>query len=131
MALKVKQTATVVTAANKQALILAGELTAGNLLNDRLAKLVTPKLPFMARAYADTPLGKAVLANTVAAALIHFLPENDKAQIASGMMVQAAMVEFVGEFDIEGMVNEFLDGITLPDVPTPVVNTEGEDETQG
>jgi len=128
MALKVKQTANVTLAANKQALVLAGELTAGNLLNDRLAKLVTPKLPFIARAYADTPIGKAILANTVAAALIHFLPENEKAQLASGMMVQAAMVEFVGEFNIEEMVNDFLDDITLPKVTEAV--TEDKDAPQ-
>lgn len=129
MALKVKQTANITLAVNKQALMLAGELTTGNILNDRLAKLVTPRLPFIAKAYADTPLGKAILANTVAAALIHFLPENEKAQIASGMMVQAAMVEFVGEFNIEEMVNEFLDGITLP--AAPVAETEDEDTPQG
>ena len=112
--LTVKQTANVMLGANTEAAKLAAEITAGNVLNDRLAKMVTPQLPAMAKLYANTALGKALIANAFAAGLVHFLPTNDKAAKASGMMVNAAMLELAGTFNIEDMVDEFLDGVKLP-----------------
>lgn len=122
-ALTIKQTAGIMTGANKEAAILAAQITGGNLLNDRLAKMVIPQLPATARVFVNTAPGKALLANAFAAGLVHFLPENEKASMASGMMVQSAMLELAGTFNIEEMVDEFLDGIKLPGV-APVAKAE-------
>ena len=137
MSLTVRQTANVMVGANKEAVALAAQITGGNILNDRLAKMVIPQLPMGAKVFINTAPGKALLANAFAAGLVHFLPTNDKAAMASGMMVQAAMLELAGTFNIEEMVDEFLDGVTLPAMPTkaaPVDLTDldltGEDETQ-
>jgi len=116
MSLTVKQTTNVVFNQNKEAAKLAAQLTAGNVLNDRVVKLVKPQLPVLARGYAETELGKAVAANVAAAALIHFFPTNKKAVMAAEAMIAAAMANFVASFDIEGTVNELLDGINLPDL---------------
>lgn len=120
MALTVKQTANVMVGANKEAAVLAAQITGGNILNDRLAKMVIPQLPMGAKVFVNTAPGKALLANAFAAGLVHFLPENQKAALASGMMVQAAMLELAGTFNIEEMVDEFLDGVKLPTMPTQV-----------
>lgn len=116
MSLTVKQTTTVVVNQNKEAAKLAAQLTAGNVLNERVVKLVKPQLPMLARGYAETELGKAVAANVAAAALIHFFPTNRKAVMAAEAMIASAMANFVASFDIEGTVNELLDGINLPDL---------------
>ena len=123
MPLTIKQTTSVVVNQNKEAAKLAAQLTAGNVLNERVVKLVKPQLPVLARGYADTELGKAVAANVAAAALIHFFPTNKKAVMAAEAMIASAMANFVASFDIEGTVNELLDGINLPDLTGAV--TEG------
>jgi hypothetical protein len=102
--------------ANKGAGKTATAIIAGNIINDRLAKIITPKAPIMVRGYLDSPFGKAVVSNAVAAALIHFFPGNKKIQVATSAMIEAAMVEFSSSFNIEEMVDELLDGVTLPDV---------------
>ncbi len=137
MALTIKQTANVMVGANKEAAVLAAQITGGNILNDRLAKMVIPQLPATAKIFINTAPGKALLANAFAAGLVHFAPQNDKAAMASGMMVQAAMLELAGTFNIEEMVDEFLDGVKLPAMPVkaPTVDLTGldltgEDETQ-
>ena len=129
MALTVKQTAGVMVGANKKAAILAAQITGGNILNDRLAKMVIPQLPGAAKLFINTAPGKALLANAFAAGLTHFAPQNDKATLASGMMVQAAMLELAGTFNIEEMVDEFLDGVKLPAMPVGDIDLSGLDLT--
>ena len=98
--------------------------------------MVIPQLPLGAKVFINTAPGKALLANAFAAGLVHFLPTNDKAAMASGMMVQAAMLELAGTFNIEEMVDEFLDGVKLPTMPKTDVadltglDLTGEDDTQ-
>lgn len=111
--LKVNQTLSIISDENKAAAKVAGRLTVGNILNDRASALIIPKLPFMAKGYAETPMGKAVIANVVAGAVVHFLPTNDKAVLASQAMVHSAMANFVSSFNIEELVNEFFDGINI------------------
>lgn len=115
-ALGVKTTGNVLLEANKAAGVMAAEITAGNLLNERVVKLISPKLPFFAKGYVDTPIGRAAIANLVAGTVINFLPENDMAVRAADAMVKSAMLTLVQEFNIEEMVNELLDGISLPEV---------------
>ena len=123
--LKVKETATVVVNANKEAAKGAASIMAGNLVNTRLVKIVQPNLPLLMKHYVDTPLGKAVLANAAAAALIHTMPNNKKVVLAADAMIKAAMLEFTMSFNIEEKINELLDGISLD------MLKDGSEEPQG
>jgi len=109
------QTGSIALDTNKEALRIAAGLEAGKIINNKLVELVKPRIPVYARGYIDSPIGKAVLANAVASAMIHFLPTNQKATAAAEAMVQAGMVGFVGSFNIEEMINELLEGVTLPE----------------
>lgn len=138
--LELKDTAKIMQMKNKEAAIIAGEITVGNLLNDRLSKIVIPQLPVAARMMANTAVGKALLANAFAAGMIHFMPGNAKATKAGEFMVQSAMVDLINSFNIEDMVDEFLDGVKLPNfapaTKAPVdeldlTNIVGKDETVG
>jgi len=118
--LKITDTLSVLTEENKEAAKVAARLTAGNILNDRAVKLITPQIPMMARGYAQTEVGKAIIANVVAGAIVTFAPTNDKAVMASQAMIHSAMANLVGSFNIEEMVNEFLSGINLDAITTEV-----------
>ena len=112
--LKINQTAAIVAASNKDALITSGSIIAGNVLNNQVAKLIAPRLPIMIRGYADTDLGKAALANIAAAAIIHTMPHNDKAVKAAECMIQAASVSFLSSFNLEAMVEELIKDFSIP-----------------
>lgn len=103
-----------VVATNKDAGILAASLVAGNVVNGRLAKIVTPKLPLMVRGYAQTDLGEAVIANIFAAGLMHMFPDNTRVLMATDCMIKAAAVKFASTLNIEEMVDELLAGVELP-----------------
>jgi len=111
--LQIKDTVNILTEENKDAAKVAARLTVGNILNDRAVKIVGPKLPMMIRGYADTEIGKAAIANIIAGAVIHVAPTNEKAIMASQAMIHSAMANLVGSFNIEEMVNEFIDGVNL------------------
>ena len=113
MALTIKDTLSVMVDGNKGAVKASAKRRAGKLLNDRLVGIVAPRLPLMVRGYADTELGKAMLANTLAAVIVHFGYNNEKLLIASDAMVVAAMDDLIGSFDIEGMVDSLIDGVNL------------------
>jgi hypothetical protein len=113
--LTLKQTAGALLSANTSAVKLSAKITVGNILNDRVAAIVVPKLPMMMRVMASSEpaITKAVLANLVSVAIIQFAPENEKATLAADAMINAAMLEFAGSFNIESMINEVIDGLDL------------------
>ena len=113
--LTIKETASAVVGANASALKLSAKITIGNTLNDRVAAMVVPKLPMMAQmmAKSNPEITKAVLANAVSAVIINVAPTNEKATLAADAMISAAMLEFVGSFNIESIINEALDGLDL------------------
>ena len=113
MALDFKDTISVMKDVNVEAARIVAKQEVGGMLNDRLTKIVKPKLPFPVKAYADTEIGKLVLANTFAAALVHFGYTNEKLLLASEAMTYAAMKDFVESFDFRGIVDEFLDGVDV------------------
>ena len=115
--LKLKDTANAVKSGTQASVILAGQLTMGNLLNDRIFKMAIPHLPAGASIFLNNAAGKALLANAFAAGLIHFVPTNAKAVQAANLMIQSATVELVGTLNIEKMVDEFLDGVVFPGQP--------------
>jgi len=69
----------------------------------------------MARGYASTELGKAVIANVVAGVIIHTMPTNKRAIQASECMIQSGSLTLMESFNIQDIINELLDGITLPE----------------
>ena len=113
--LTIKETASVMISANIAAGKNAAKITIGNTLNDRVAAMIVPKLPGMVKmvAMSNPGITKAILANAVSAAVINFAPGNEKAQLAAEAMVNAAMLDFVGSFDIEGIINDALNGLDL------------------
>jgi len=113
--LTLKETASALVGANTSAVKLSAKITIGNVLNDRVAAIIVPKLPMMVRgmALANPSVTKAVLANGVSAALMNFAPTNEKALLAADAMINAAMLEFAGSFNIEQIINEALDGLDL------------------
>lgn len=111
--LKIDQTAKVVLNANKMALANSAQITAGNIINARTVKAIKPIIPLMARGYADTDLGEFLIANAIAAAIIHTMPGNKNAVRAADCMVQAASLKFMGSFNIESKLDELLSGIDL------------------
>ena len=108
-----KDTARVLAEGNKGAFKASAKRRTGNMINQRVVGLITPRLPFWARSYAETSLGQAVICNMVAGAVIKYLPSNEKAILAADAMVTASMDDFVGSFNIEEMINDVLDGIDL------------------
>jgi hypothetical protein len=114
--MKVTDTMGALVDANKEAAIDSGKIIAGNIINDRLVKIITPKLPMMVRGYADTPLGKATISNAIAGVLIHTMPTNAKVMTAAECMIQSASLQLASSFNIEQMVQELLDGVPGLDV---------------
>lgn len=113
--LTIKETASALVGANTSAVKLSAKITIGNTLNDRVAAIVVPKLPMMVQmmAKSNPAITKAILANTVSAAIMNLAPTNEKALLAADAMINAAMLEFVGSFNIEQMINEALNGLDL------------------
>jgi len=93
---------------------VAASITAGKALNRLVAEKVAPQLPLMVQGYAKTPVGTVVLANIADFAIKQFMPGNVKANLASKAMMEAAMVELMGSFDFETLVNEIVNSVELP-----------------
>lgn len=113
--LTIKETASALVGANTSAAKLSAKITIGNTLNDRIAAMIVPKLPAMVGmiAKSNPAITKAILANAVSAAIMNLAPTNDKALLAADAMINAAMLEFVGSFNIEAMINDALNGLDL------------------
>lgn len=107
---KVKQTVD----SNVSAAKVAASITAGKALNKVVADKVTPQLPMMVQGYANTALGRVVLANAFDFGVKQFMPTNEKANLATKAMMEAAMVEMLEQFDFEKMVNEVVNSVELP-----------------
>lgn len=115
--LKAKETVGVMIDANKDAGIDSAKIITGNIINARLAKVITPRLPMMVRGYAQSDVGQAVLANVVAGLMIHTMPENDKVMLAAESMIGSASLQLASSFNIEEMINELLDNVPGLDGP--------------
>jgi len=109
-----KLSLTTIAASNKDAMLTASKITAGKVANNKIAKLLKPKLPMILRGYADSELFKVVIANVVSAAIQQYLPENAKALAVAECMMQAGAVQVMDSFDIEGMLDGFLDTVKVP-----------------
>ena len=114
-----KETAALLVEGNKDALKKNTARRAGKMFNDRVAAAITPKLPMLARGYANEAWFKFALANAVAGAIIKFGSTNEKLVMLADAGVNAANDDFLGSFDLEGMINGLID-----DIPMPTTETE-------
>ena len=121
--LEIKQTVGALVEGNKDAAKVSASIITGDIINKRIATLVKPRLPMIARGYIDTELGQAALSNVIAGVIIHTMPKNPKAVIAAECMIRSASLKLANSFNIQEIVDEILDGITLPGL-------ESTDETE-
>lgn len=99
---------------NKNAVILAAQLEAGRLANKHATKLISGKLPLMVKGYADTPLARLAFANAIKFAVDNYGGKFGKhkelaAQVSEAMVV-SAYSEIIANFDIDSMIEQFLEG---------------------
>lgn len=99
---------------NKNAAILAAQLEAGRLANKHATKLISGKLPLMVKGYADTPLARLAFANAIKFAVDNyggkFGNHKELAAQVSEAMVVSAYSEIIANFDIDSMIEQFLEG---------------------
>ena len=98
---------------NKTALVTAAKLEAGKIGLKQMSKLVQPAIPMMLRGYADTAMGRVALANIFHFAASNYAGGNDKVKVVADAMLEAAMIEFVGSFNIEEIFEKVIGGIDV------------------
>lgn len=96
---------------NKAALIQAGKIEAGSIVMKRISKLVTPQLPFMIRAYADTPAGRLVMANIFNFAVTQYAGNNTNAVLLADAALQGSMVEMLQSFNFNDLIDKVIEGV--------------------
>ncbi len=110
--------------ANKNAATTAATMEAGRIANNQVAKFAAKKLPFMVSAYADTPMGKLVIANIAQQTVAHFRPEDvNLGKLTAAMAVQAYM-ELLQELDIDGFLDELLDSPEIKRATKKLIDKE-------
>jgi hypothetical protein len=114
MSLTLQQLSAVMLDSNKTGFKQSASRRSGKIINDRLIALIKPKLPMLLKGYADSEIGRFVMANLLAAAAVKFGASQPKLLIAAEMSVADATDQFLGSFAIEDIINELLDGIELP-----------------
>lgn len=92
-------------ATNKQAAVSAAVLETGRMANNAALKLIKPRLPLVARGYADSGFGKLAIANATLMAVNQFRPESQALQRVANAMVVAAYQEVIQSFNIEEMLD--------------------------
>lgn len=102
---------TAIVSANKNAAITAAKLEAGRVVLNQVTTLVKNRSPMLVKGYIDTPVGKAVVANLFSFAVSQYAPSNRAAVVLSDAAMQAAALEIIQSFDIEGMINEAVNSV--------------------
>lgn len=121
-----------VVAVNKTAISTAAQLEAGRIANKYASKLISGKLPLMVRGYADTPVARLLLANTVSFVVTNYSDKlGDKAPIVQAVadaMVVSAYSEMLAHFDIDGFIEDFLSSKEMKRVGSLLKTDEEEQE---
>lgn len=98
-----------VTKRNTQLATSAAVLEAGRIANKQASKLIAGQLPLMARGYADTPVGRLVIANLAGIALDHFRPDDQKLRALTNAMTVQAYQELIQTLDVDGFIEKLLE----------------------
>lgn len=93
---------------NKDGLQAAAYLEAGRIANNQLTKLASKSLPIMVRGYADTAVGKIVVANLAQQIILQFRPQEPKLVKLSQAMVTEAMQSLIQTIDIEAFIDQLV-----------------------
>lgn len=91
----------------------AAFLEAGRIANNQLSSLASKKLPIMVRAYADTALGRLLLANVALMARDHFRPNDERLGKLVNAMTVSAYQEVLQNFDVEQMIDDLVANSTI------------------
>lgn len=91
----------------------AAFLEAGRIANNQLSSIAGKKLPIMVRAYADTALGRLLLANVALMARDHFRPDDERLGKLVNAMTVAAYQEVLQNFDVEQMIEDLISNSTI------------------
>lgn len=86
----------------------AAYLETGRIANNTVIKMITARLPFMARFYARTPFGKLATANAAIALVQQLRPNDARLQRLTAAMATTAYQEVIQLVDIEGMIDELM-----------------------
>lgn len=98
---------------NKQTAVSAAFMEAGRIANNQVAKIAGKQLPVIVRGYADTALGKVVMANLANFAAQKLRPADQRLNKLTGAMMVQAYQELYAEFDIEQMIEDLLDNSSI------------------
>lgn len=108
---------------NKTAVTGAAALTAGKTINRVVTKKVAPLLPEGVQAYADSAIGRLVVANIIAALADTYKGTNSgKLRTASQFMVESAVFELVDNLQIDAVISDFLEDSTIQTALAEVVD---------
>lgn len=91
----------------------AAFLEAGRIANGQATKFASKQLPMMVRGYADTPLGRLVMANIASTAATQFRPNDKRLGRLADAMIVMAYQEVIQSFDIEKLINDMLSSETI------------------
>lgn len=109
----VKTTAVAVVGKNKSAALTVAKLEAGRIAVKQVSKLVTPKLPMLVRGYADTEIGRLVIANLFNFAVTQFAPQNKNAVLVADAMLEGAMLDALQSLNVEALINDVVGKVDL------------------
>lgn len=112
---KMNNIITKVSNKNVEAAKAAATIVSGNTLNKTIMKKIRPHLPMLLKGYSEHVLAEVVVANLVSVAIDNYAPNNSKAVWAANAMMTSAMTNLLSSFNIEDVISELLDGITIPD----------------
>jgi hypothetical protein len=100
--------------ANKQAVTTVVEITIGKATIKSARKLIKPKLPMFLKGYADSPIFDVIIANMLQIAVETRFKDNEKLRKLSKATMNAAALTIAEHFDIDGMIDDFINSITFP-----------------
>ncbi len=111
MSLTLSEVASAMMEQNTEGFKLSGKRRVGKLFNDRAVTLVQKQLPFGTQGYAQTALGRFVIANLISAAIVKFGYTNEKLVLLAEAGVLDATDNALDALNIEGIVSDLIDGI--------------------
>ena len=98
---------------NKSVATQAAFQEAGRIFLNQITKVAAKQAPMMLRGYVETPAGKLAIANAAVFAVQHFRPTDAKLNRLANAALAQAYLEVYKTFDIEALIDGFLDNDTI------------------
>lgn len=93
---------------NSAAIKNASYLEAGRIGVNKMTKLIKPLLPTQAQPYADTAIGKLIVANAAMIAFDQIQPGNEHLRKLGFAMTTQAYTALLADLNIEGVIDSFV-----------------------